>query len=318
MNDANPLSRNKELVDIFNLIGSYYIAERETYKAKAFIDASVSISQYPTLIESGLEAMSLKGVGKSSGDIIDEYLATGSVQRLKDLENKHMDRKKTVDYFTSFFGIGPVSANRFYDQGLRTLDDLWFKVPLTDAQKVGILWRDHINLRVNRLEIDLIKNKITELLQGIKFDISGSYRRQEATSGDIDVLIEAKHGVNMNDIVNAMSSILPATLALGEKLFMGIVRLSNQYNGHRIDIKIVQSQQYASALMHYTGSARFNVLMRQRAISMGMKLNEYGLSHGSGLLMPGINSEEDIFNTLKVKYIPPIERTKDIVSLTFI
>lgn len=58
--------------------------------------------------------------------------------------------------------------------------------------------------------------------------------------------------------------------------------------------------------------------MRQRAIDLGMKLNEYGLYTASNNTPIPANSEEDIFRVLRVRFIPPVERTKTIPNLEFI
>lgn len=96
---------------------------------------------------------------------------------------------------------------------------------------------------------------------------------------------------------------------------MGIFRISDQYNGHRIDIRLVDPNSYAAALMYFTGSQRFNILMRQRAIDMGVTLNEYGLYYNDGRPPPTIRSEGDIFRQLRVEYLDPVNRTKTIATL---
>jgi len=63
--------------------------------------------------------------------------------------------------------------------------------------------------------------------------------------------------------------------------------------------------------MHFTGSGIFNQKMRLHAKSLGYKLSEYGLSkidnkHNKKNII--INSEEDIFKILLLKYIPPEKR----------
>ena len=97
---------------------------------------------------------------------------------------------------------------------------------------------------------------------------------------------------------------------------MGIVQLDDQHNGHRIDIRLVEPKSYIFALLYFTGSQRFNILMRQRAIELGMTLNEYGLYDNKGVSQPA-NSEEDIFNILRIKYIPPEARTRTIGLLEY-
>jgi len=318
--DVDLLSRNKDLADILSLIGSYYTMARDTYRARAFSNAAIKIADHPNAILSGAQARKeITGIGESISTAIDEFINTGTVKRLQELETRFADRRAIIDYFRSFYGIGPVTAVKFYNKGFRTLEDIWNKGNLTEAQKIGIIWREHIPLRIPRDEMDIINTKIGSILDpyGIKWIIAGSYRRGEASSGDIDILVESRPDLNMDGIISLLQPILPATLARGETKFMGIVKIDEQHNGHRIDIRLVNSTAFPAALLYFTGSQRFNILMRQRAIELGYTLNEYGLYDKQGNLIP-VTSEEDIFRVLRIKYIPPEARTKTILALEFI
>jgi DNA polymerase/3'-5' exonuclease PolX len=324
--EVDLLSRNKDLAEVLGLIASYYYIARDTYRAKTYANASAKIAAFPQGIVSGAQARaSIKGIGDSVEADINEYLknydeetGVGTLNRLQELESRFSNARSTIDYFKSFYGIGPVTAAKFYNAGFRTLEDLWFKANLTDAQRVGIMWRDHISLRIPRSEMDIINQTIGSILDpyGIKWSIAGSYRRNEQSSGDIDVLVEARPDLNMDGIVRLLQPHIPAILAQGEKVFMGIFRLDEMHNGHRIDIKLIDHSSYPFALLHYTGSQMFNILMRQRAIEFGMSLNEYGL-FSQNTSYPA-NSEEDIFGLLKVRYMPPEARTKTIDKLEYL
>lgn len=316
--DITILSKNKELADILSLLASYYVMAGDTHRATAFTKASNNILNHDKVILSGAQARKeLSGIGDSTQRIIDEYMSTGKVQRLTELETQFNEQKQVIDYFLSFYGIGAVTAVKFYNQGFRTLEDLWYKANLTDAQKLGILWREHMDVRIPRNEMTLINNKIGEYLKpyNINFVIAGSFRREEPSSGDIDVLVESRPDINMEGLISILQPILPAKLALGPTVYRGIIRLSDDYPGHRIDIRLIPGDNWYPALMYFTGSQYFNILMRQRAIELGYTLNEYGL-YKNNVAQP-INSEEDIFKILKVSYIPPIQRIKQIQTLEF-
>lgn len=318
--DADELSQNKSLADIFSMLASYYIIDNDEFRAKTFANVSTQISNYDKMIFSGEQIKSeMTKIGESTIQIIDEYLLTGKVKRLELLEQKYIERKKIIDYFKSFYGIGPVLSVKFYSQGFRNLEDLWLKGNLTESQKIGILWRHHIKIPIKRDEIDIINNKIHELLHeyGIKYDITGSYRREEKESGDIDILVESREDFNMSGLLELLKPIISAKLAQGPTKFMGILRLSENYCGHRVDIRLVDNKSYPFALLYFTGSQIFNILMRNHAILLGYKLNEYGLYDKESKKSQGVElySEEDIFKFLSLKYIPPNERTKTLTTL---
>lgn len=314
------LDRNQKLADILELIAGYYTMARDTYRAKSFNTASEQIRQYPYAILFGAQARKeIRGIGESIASAIDEYFTTRTVQRLETLQTQFQEQRKTIDWLLSFYGIGPKKAIELYNQGIRTLEDLWFKGNLNNAQKIGVMWQEHILLRIPRDEANLINIKIGDILNpyGIKWTIAGSYRREEPSSGDIDLLVEARPDFNMDGLIQVLTPILPATLAQGLKSYRGIVRIDDQHNGHRIDIRLVNNTEYYAALMYFTGSQRFNILMRRRANEFGLTLNEYGIFNQYGQSLP-VTSEEDIFNILRTRYMAPVERTKTLPALIFI
>lgn len=312
--DSDLFSRNKDLADILNLIANYYKIDIDTFRARAFFNASSKIAKHPNAILTGKQAREeLSGIGESIETAIDEFIETGTIERLEDLEEKYKDKKEIIDYFLSFYGIGPVTAIKFFNKGYKTVDDIWDSGELTEAQKTGIIWSQHIKHQIERAEMEKIRDKIGELLNpyGITWEITGSFRRGESTSGDIDLLIVEQPDLNMDGVVVLLSSIMPARLAQGNTKFMGVVKLDDDHLGHRIDIRLVPKESWAYALMYFTGSQKFNILIRQRAIEKGLSLNEYGLYNKNKNNISS-EKEEDIFKALELKYIPPNERTRDI------
>ena len=327
---------NQEIAHILNVIAELYKVEKSKpgassnlqYKSKSYITASNNIREYPIPITSEAEALKVKGVGKSIAKDIGEYLSTKTIIRLEELKANNIDKyneltlsdvpddsQDVIDLFLSIPYVGPKRAYNYYNSGFRTIEDLWTKGQqyLTDQIKTSIIWLNHTNLRINRNEISLIEQKIRELLPGIKFDIAGSYRRCELDSGDVDVLVEYQPGLDMEEIYNKLKPILPATLNHGQTKFAGIVRLSQLYNGHHIDIMLQEPETYHAALLYFTGSKEFNVLIRSRAIEFGYSLNEYGLKQGDKIIPT--SSEQEIFDILKVRYVAPIDRVRNIQSI---
>ena len=120
----------------------------------------------------------------------------------------------------------------------------------------------------------------------------------------------------MDGVISLLKEYLPVILAKGPTRFAGIFRLSEDYIGHRIDIRLVKPESWPYALLYFTGSQRFDILMRQRAIDLGLKLNEYGLYDNLGQPQYATN-EKEIFDILQVAYLEPVERTKTLLNLTY-
>ena len=100
-----------------------------------------------------------------------------------------------------------------------------------------------------------------------------------------------------------------------ETKYMGFCQLKNKQKHliRRIDIRYIPYNSYYTALLYFTGSDNYNKKMRDVAISMGYKLNEYGLfklkkddSYSDTPVK--VKSEKDIFKKLKLDYLEPHER----------
>ena len=80
--------------------------------------------------------------------------------------------------------------------------------------------------------------------------------------------------------------------------------------GIQCDLRVVSDAEFPFALAYFTGSKEHNIVMRQRAIQRGLRLNEYGLfkskeeTRDPKLLVP-CKTEEEIFEKLDLPFIPP-------------
>ena len=80
--------------------------------------------------------------------------------------------------------------------------------------------------------------------------------------------------------------------------------------GIQADLRVVSDAEYPFALAYFTGSKEHNIVMRQRAIERGLRLNEYGLFQSKEesrdpKRLVRCKSEEEIFQKLGLAYIPP-------------
>jgi DNA polymerase/3'-5' exonuclease PolX len=105
-----------------------------------------------------------------------------------------------------------------------------------------------------------------------------------------------------------MEGYIQTYLSSGPKKCMAICRVSEKYR--RIDLMLTEPSAYSFALLYFTGSKEFNVLMRNRAIEKGMKLNEYGL-YKKGILIDLFEvhrSEKFIMEYLEMEYVDACDR----------
>src|SRR6185437_3263627 len=81
-------------------------------------------------------------------------------------------------------------------------------------------------------------------------------------------------------------------------------------DGVQADLRVVTDQEYPFALAYFTGSKEHNIVMRQRAIARGLRLNEYGLFRSTEetrdpKLLEACQTEEEIFAKLGLTFVPP-------------
>ena len=70
--------------------------------------------------------------------------------------------------------------------------------------------------------------------------------------------------------------------------------------GIQADLRVVSDAEFPFALAYFTGSKEHNIVMRQRAIQRGLRLNEYGLFKSDvetrdPKLLVKCRTEEEIF-----------------------
>lgn len=310
------LDRNTELANIFKELSEYYSWKKDKHREIAYNKISQSIEEYDEPIMNAAQALKcISGVGKSSYIMLDQYFKNnGIIEKVEELRAAFGHKRYIIEYFKSFYGIGIVDASRFYDNGYRTLNDIWNNVNINKSQRLGILWSKHINCKISRKEMTFINNYIKTIFDplNITWCMVGSYRRGKDFSNDIDLLIERTDTINMNYILSLLSNILPANLTeKGYTKYMGILQLGPEYIGHRLDIRIIDSNSWAYGLLYFTGSKRYNKYMRNVSKKLNMKLNEYGLFSQSGAdncIEFSAKTEHDIFNYLNIPYVPPCER----------
>ena len=138
----------------------------------------------------------------------------------------------------------------------------------------------------------------------IRCSAAGSLRRFKEICGDIDLLASSKNAAAVIEFFVTQPGIVKV-LAKGETKASVILT-----GGIQCDLRVVSDAEYPFALAYFTGSKEHNIVMRQRAIQRGLRLNEYGLfkskeeTRDPKLLVP-CKTEEDIFAKLDLVFVPP-------------
>jgi DNA polymerase (family 10) len=138
----------------------------------------------------------------------------------------------------------------------------------------------------------------------IRCSAAGSLRRFKEVIGDIDLLASSKKPAAVIDFFVSQPGIVKV-LAKGETKASVILE-----GGIQCDLRVVSDREFPFALAYFTGSKEHNIVMRQRAIARGLRLNEYGLFKSKEetrdpKLLVACKSEEEIFTKLDLPFIEP-------------
>lgn len=319
------------ILEMLEIMRKKETAAKEVFKAKAYATAAKNISSLNKPVYSISDLDGVKGIGDKIRAKITELIETGKVAAAE-----LPDGSELVSELMKVHGIGPSKAKTLIEtHGITSIAALEDNVHLlNDKQKIGLkYWRD-FQERIPRKEMLAHQELLTNIIRGIDpdfvFEITGSFRRMEPSSGDIDILITHKQDgldrlegqqINIEDLFKAIvsglkdSGYLTDTFAEGPKKCLGVCRLKRYKRFRRIDLLYASKTEYPFALLYFTGNVDFNVAMRSYCLSKGYSLSEHGIKDDASgqLIETGAHTEKDIFEFLKLVYVDPQNRKANAV-----
>jgi DNA polymerase beta len=301
------------------------VANKEPFKARAYAKVISELKAHEAPIASYEDVTAIAGIGDKISKKIKEILETGSLRAADIAKEKY--NIVALDQFQNIYGVGPAKATELVAAGITSIPQLRDTIKATpkllnDKQKIGLKYYEDLLERIPRDEMleheDILHSRLPHTMEDYTCELVGSFRRQADTSGDIDVLIRIPHesteqeiSKNLTDYVNILKDFgyIEEILALGDKKCMAICRM---YGGkaRRLDLLMTSDHEYATALLYFTGSDRFNVAFRQHALNRGYTLNEHALKPltADAPPPPYFATENDIFRFLGLRYIEPSQR----------
>ncbi|XP_072122499.1 DNA-directed DNA/RNA polymerase mu isoform X1 [Mobula birostris] len=179
----------------------------------AFSRASSILKSLPYTVTTMEDLQGIPNLGVHSRKVIKEILEDGTCSEVENLLRN--ERYQTLKRFTSIFGVGVKTADKWYREGLRTLDELRASdVKLTREQEAGLLYHNDLNVPVTRTEADLIKQiverAVHKFLPTAVVTLAGGFRREKEIGHDVDLLIthpeEGKEEGLLCQVVNWMTT----------------------------------------------------------------------------------------------------------------
>ncbi|NXM36696.1 TDT nucleotidylexotransferase, partial [Oxyruncus cristatus] len=340
---------NKKFTDAFEIMAENYEFKENEIFCLQFLRAASLLKYLPFPVTRMKDIQGLPCIGDQVRDVIEEIMEEGESSRVKEVLND--ERYKAFKQFTSVFGVGVKTSEKWYRMGLRTVEELKADktLKLSKMQKAGFLYYEDLVSCVSKAEADavtlIVKNAVSTFLPDAVVTITGGFRRGKKMGHDIDFLItnpgpreddELLHkGLLLYcDVVEStfVEEQLPSrkvdAMDNFQKCF-AILKLyqpgvdNSSYNTSkksdmaevkdwkaiRVDLVVTPFEQYAYALLGWTGSREFGRDLRRYAShERKMILDNHGLYDRKKRIFLKAGSEEEIFAHLGLDYVEPWER----------
>ena len=216
-------------------------------------------------------------------------------------------------------GFGPKRAKRLYDEiGVDSLDALRAAVEdgrLRELRGFGLKAEENLQRVLAEHEEDgparrVVLSRAVEAAEQVvealrahpaadRVEVAGSLRRWTDSVKDVDIIATASD---------------PAALAraLGELAIVESVNSGGDvgarvttHSGMKIDLKVVEPDQFGNVLQHFTGAKAHNVALRESAVRRGLHVSEYGIADDATGETLRCSTEEEVYAALGLEWIPP-------------
>jgi DNA polymerase (family 10) len=291
------------------------IKNENPFKIRAYRNGADIAANHPHHLESLDETRlrEIPGIGKDLASRIREIAETGESSYHRELVAEFAP---TILDLLRLQSVGPKTVATLYRElGIRTLDDLEraaadgrVRAPRGMGAKKEALIVKALEER-RRFEGRHLLPASTDTAAALaaylkgkapaaEIDSVGSLRRGCETCGDLDFVASGAPPELMDAFVryDAVERILGHGATKSSVLLAG---------GFQADLRLVPPDSRGAALQYFTGSKSHNIALRDRAIGLGFKLNEYGLFKIEGDEKIAGRTEEEIYEGLGLDWIPP-------------
>ena len=316
---------NRDIADIFERCADMLqIRGDNIHRVLSYRRAAETIRALPRdlrVISAAGGLTDLKYIGKTIAAKIDEMLESGELDFYNRLRAEIPEGLVDVMRIN---GVGPKKAKLFWQQlNITTVGELQ---TAAEAERLASLpgmgkksqqkildGIEALSRQTGRVNIGQalpqarqILDLLLELPQAERGALAGSIRRGRETIGDVDILIASDDAA---PIMQRFVTLENVARVLGHGPTKSSVEL---LSGLQVDVRVLEAARWGTALGYFTGSLAHNVKMRQIALDQGLSLNEHALSpvDGDKNIIESADrilcdSEEKLYNTLGLPYIPP-------------
>jgi DNA polymerase (family 10) len=309
--------KNDVIAGQFELLADLLeIQSANPFRIRAYRNAARTISStsdsLADLAATGGDLTQLPGIGKDLARQIIEIAQTG---KLKSLEELQQQIPSGVVDMLRIQGVGPKKVSVFFNElHLTSLAELKAACEagrISQLKGFGKKTEESILQNIDqaaasasrfsiadaRAAVETIVADLRQLPAVVRCEAAGSCRRRRETCGDLDVLAICSDPAPPMDRL-AAHPLVASVLQRGETKQR--VRL---VSGIELDLRVVPEESFGAAMQYFTGSKEHNVVLRQRAKDLGLKINEYGVFRGDEAVAG--RTEEDVYAAVGLPWIPP-------------
>ncbi|XP_036183028.1 DNA-directed DNA/RNA polymerase mu isoform X6 [Myotis myotis] len=279
----------------------------------SFSRAASVLKALPCPVTALSQLQGLPHFGEHSCRVIQELLEHGVCEEVERVQRS--ERYQSMKLFTRIFGVGVRTADQWYREGLRTLDDVWKQVQrLTQQQKAALPGPEQPRPAAR------CRGPAAGGGGGRRVGPSWGHRHtgwwlpeglvlyqqhQRSPSGDPARLVPKGHSMDTFEQSFCIFRLpRPPGTAKG-----GTWSAHPSWKAVRVDLVVAPISQFPFALLGWTGSKHFErELRRFSRKERGLWLNSYGLFDPEQKTFFQAAAEEDIFRHLGLAYLPPEQR----------
>jgi len=298
-----------EIADLLEIKGD------NAFKIRAYRSAAETVATWPDAVsqldDSRLRA--IPGIGKDLAARIHELTTTGSCAYHQELLQQF---PPTILELLRLQGVGPKTVAMLYATlDIKSVDDLAAAARagrLRTLKGMGAKKEAAMLSAIEERAKDAGRHLLTDTAAtatalvdylhtqrpAVEFIPVGSLRRGTDTCGDIDILAIGGDATLM-DVFIAHPHV---DRVLGHGDTKSSVRLRG---GYQADLRLVPPESRGAAMQYFTGSKAHNIAVRERAVRLGLTLNEYGLFRIDDNSRVGGETEEGIYKALGLSWMEP-------------
>ncbi len=292
------------------------LSAENPFKVSAYRKAAANLEAFEGDINAVADFTQLKGIGKGVAEVLEDIRAHHESSLLKSL------KEQIPEGLIQMLKIRNLGAKKIVKingaLGITTVDELKAACLNNEISALaGFGKKSEENIlsgieemltMTERLSIyqvhqftQMIDAALAQIDDIARFSVTGSFRRRNEFSKDIDYIVETSDRENVKVQLTKLPFIKKVELAGVEKV---TVQAEREDLITTVDFRFTDSAGYAHMLQHFTGSKEHNIRIRQLAKERNEKISEYGITTDDGNLIQ-MQSEAEIYQHFNQTFIPP-------------